>query len=295
MISFRHHIVTLVAVFLALAVGIVLGGGPFSEVARTTAADPDPAVDATAQARAAYGDGFAAAVAPRLYSDRLAQQRVALVTLPGADESTVSALKEHVTEAGGSFTGRYSLTAAMLDAEQKSLVDTLGSQLMTQGREDQVSSGATTYDRIGELLGDAVAVRKAGAGPALGSKDTGVVDGLVGAELLATDGAVETKAPLVLVVLGKDRAGEGADTILSGLVTGLSRAALGVVVAGRTDAGGEGQLGRLRDATAEEVTTVDGVESTAGQVTTTLALARAVQTRGGSFGASGADGPVPLG
>ena len=32
MISYRHHIVSLVAVFLALAVGVVLGGGPLSEL-----------------------------------------------------------------------------------------------------------------------------------------------------------------------------------------------------------------------------------------------------------------------
>ena len=38
MITFRHFLTSLVAVFLALAVGIVLGGGPLSDVT-----DPDPA------------------------------------------------------------------------------------------------------------------------------------------------------------------------------------------------------------------------------------------------------------
>ena len=45
MISYRHHIVSLVAVFLALAVGIVLGGGPLTELGRAdtpAASDPDP-------------------------------------------------------------------------------------------------------------------------------------------------------------------------------------------------------------------------------------------------------------
>jgi hypothetical protein len=69
-----------------------------------------------------------------------------------------------------------------------------------------------------------------------------------------------------------------------------------VVVAGTTADGGEGQLGRFRDeAAAAEVTTVDGVDTAAGQVATVMALGRSVETRGGSFGASGADGPVPLG
>ena len=68
------------------------------------------------------------------------------------------------------------------------------------------------------------------------------------------------------------------------------------MVVGDTTDGGEGQLGRLRaEPVSAEVATVDGVETTAGQVTSVLALARAIETDGGAFGASGADGPVPLG
>src|SRR3546814_7085149 len=35
-ISFRYHVVTIVAVFLALAVGVALGGGPLSELGRSS-------------------------------------------------------------------------------------------------------------------------------------------------------------------------------------------------------------------------------------------------------------------
>ena len=35
MITLRHHLLTIVAVFLALAAGIVLGGGPLSDVGPT--------------------------------------------------------------------------------------------------------------------------------------------------------------------------------------------------------------------------------------------------------------------
>ena len=37
MITLRHHLLTIVAVFLALAAGIVLGGGPLSDVGPTVA------------------------------------------------------------------------------------------------------------------------------------------------------------------------------------------------------------------------------------------------------------------
>ena len=43
------------------------------------------------------------------------------------------------------------------------------------------------------------------------------------------------------------------------------------------------------------MTTVDGAERGLGQVTATLALIRALGTKGGAFGASGSDGAVPLG
>ena len=63
---------------------------------------------------------------------------------------------------------------------------------------------------------------------------------------------------------------------------GWPRAATGVVVVGDTADGGEGQLGRLRaEPVSAEVATVDGVETTAGQVTTVIALARSIETPGG--------------
>ena len=88
MISYRHHIVSLLAVFLALAVGIVLGGGPLTELGRAEppAADAPGAQRATQQVErsAAFGDDFAAAGAATLYDGRLEGQAVSLLTLPGA-------------------------------------------------------------------------------------------------------------------------------------------------------------------------------------------------------------------
>lgn len=297
MISFRHHITTLVAVFLALAVGVVLGGGPLAgtngpqDTAPAAAPGPEPATDP----RVAYGDGFAGAVGPSLLNGKLAERAVAVVTVPGADEQVVTALSEQVAAAGGTVAARYPLTQAMVDPAQKSLVDTLGSQLMTQQPEGTVAADAATYDRIGQLLGAASATATPEGEPVSG-KARAITESLVGAELMDPPGEVGKRAPLVLVVLGDEPAAEGGDTILTGLVGGLSRAAAGVVVAGTTADGGSGQLGRLRgEPVAAEVSTVDGIDTVAGRVATVLALARALGTRGGAFGASGADGAVPLG
>ena len=60
--------------------------------------------------------------------------------------------------------------------------------------------------------------------------------------------------------------------------------------------GGSGQLGRLRThPAAASVASLDGIDTVAGQLATVMVLQRALTTPGGSFGASGADGAVPLG
>lgn len=296
MISFRHHLLTIVAIFLALAVGVVLGGGPLADVgARVPDSSSEPerrTVDTGAAA--SYGESFAAAVTPALTSGRLEGRDVALVTLPGSDEQVVTALTDLITSAGGSVSGRYALAAEMVDPSQKSLVDSLGSQLVSQQPDGVVSAEATAYDRMGELLGLAIASTSP-EGDEINGKSRAVVDALVGADLITAPEDVERRAPLVLLVLGSDSEEDGGDAILSGLAAGLARQAAGVVAAG-TAADGDGQLGRFRtDPVAATVTTVDGTDTAPGRAATVLALARALSEKGGSFGASGADGPVPLG
>jgi Copper transport outer membrane protein, MctB len=291
LISFRQHVVTLVAVFLALAVGVVLGGGPLSEVGRdvltTTATQPraDHAGDG-----GEFGDAFAVATANTLYDEGLAGRSIALVTLPGADERVVEGLVGQVEHAGGTVEGRYAAQEALVDPGEKSLVDTLGSQLMTQLDSGAADEDAPTYERLGQLLGTAIATSdKDGAGAS--TTVLSIRQSLAGAELVASSEQEPDRAPLVLVVLGD----EADDDILGGLLTGLASRALGVVVAGDTQSGANGDVAALRTRPdADEVATVDGVELVVGQVTTVLALVRSLTDKGGSFGASGSDGAVPL-
>lgn len=294
MITFRHFLTSIVAVFLALAVGIAVGGGPLSGLGdrgpAPVAAD-EPASDDPARA---YAEGFAGAVGQVLTSAKLAERSVAVLTAPGVNEEIVTALAEQVTAAGGTVAGRYSLTDDLVSPDQKTLVDTLGAQLMTQQRKT-VAADATTYDRIGQLLGVAISTDTP-EGDAASDKQSRIVETLVGADLLALDGSVSRRAPLVLLVLGAEPEPEGGDAIVAGLAAGLARAAAGVVVAGTLADGGEGQIGRLRgEPVSAEVATVDGIDTAPGRVTTVLALARSLGTPAGAFGASGADGPVPLG
>jgi len=288
-ISYRHHVVSLVAVFLALAVGVALGGGPLGELGRDDAPTSASARVDQQQARRTvdFGEQFAAAAAPTLYADRLHDHPVAILTLPGARRAVVSALSAQVEQAGGTVTGTFQAERSLVAASEKSLVDTLGSQLMTQLGHGTVPADSSTYDRIGRLVGLALSGSQVSDDQADSLRQS-----LAGADLV-TSPDTASRAPLVLVVLGRD----GVDpAILSGLFSGIDAVASGVVVAGLTDSGAAGDLRALRaEPVADHVATVDGAESAVGQVTTVLALARSLKVPGGSFGASGSDGAVPLG
>ena len=156
----RRNVVPLVVVIMALAVGIAVGAGPLSDLGASppnAAAQPRPAPDTGADEAAAYADAFAGNVAQGLYAGRLHGHPVALVTLPGADDDVVAAVTEQVRLAGTRVIGTYGLRRAAVDPDDKTLVDTLGMQLVTQLGSDVVTPDATTYDRIGQLLGRAVA------------------------------------------------------------------------------------------------------------------------------------------
>jgi hypothetical protein len=291
-ISFRYHVVSLVAVLLSLAAGVVLGGGPLSDLGRS---DKAPAVTATdagdARQEAAFADALATQGATRLYADGLEGSAVVLVSLPGASDTTRNALAEQVQAAGATVGGTYAIQPTLVDTGEKTLVDTLGSQLMTQLPDGVVSADADTYTRLGELLGVALTTTNTRGTKPLGDQSTGILSSLDGAGLLSSTGKASGRAAYVVVLLGDEPSSEG-DAIYAGLLSGLAAHSAGVVVAG---AESDGLLGRLRtEPVAAEVATVDGVAGGAGQVTAVLALTEWPSTKGGSFGASGADGAVGL-
>jgi hypothetical protein len=280
----RTFAVPLVAVLLALATGIALGAGPLSTTGSSAA--PAPSTTSTAP-DATYPDAFAASVAARLYGNGLSRRPVAVVTLPGADAATVSALTSQIKLAGGTVSGVYPVGSQLVDAEQKSLVDTLGVQLGKQ-LHGQVAAHTSTYPRIGQLL--AIGVATPGTTPGQPNDDVAAVrQSLVAAHLLTVPAGNPATAPLVLVVTGTavDQA------IADGLLAGMATKARGVVAVGPTSA--PNLVGLGADGVTRQVTTVDGTETSAGRVAAVLALIRSWSKHGGAYGASGSNGSAPLG
>lgn len=303
MTSFRYHVVSLLAVLLALAAGIALGGGPLSEVGRAVGATDGGSATRTAalterlgaaSAASGFQDEVAAGLGAGAVRDLLDRRGVAIVVLPGADEKVVSGLAAAVRDAGGTLTGEYAVRPAMLAPDGKSLVDTLGSQVAESVKGVEVPTEATTYDRMGQLIGRAVATTE-NTGEAPDRASTDILSSLRGAKLMSAPEETE-RASLVLVVLGSEPTDStGAANIYGGLVAGISNRADGVVVTGSTSSATDGLLSTLRDdeTFTASASSVDSDQTAAGRLVALLALDREEVDGPGQFGAEGADGALP--
>lgn len=306
MISFRYHVVSILAVLLSLAAGVALGGGPLSDLGRG-------GDDATERAEArsqelsrrldeegltdAFQDEFAQGLGAGAVGGSLSGRPVVMITMPGADEEVVSSLSDLVGEAGGSVSGTYAVQPTLVSDSEKSLVDTLGSQLVERPEGKDVAASAPTYERMGQLIGRAVAsVADAGGAADTTSKD--LLSSLKGAELLVREGGSGTRGSLVIVVLGDEPVSpDESDKIFSGLLTGLAETSDGVVLAATTRSGDDGLLAVLRDdvAFSANVSTADSTDTAAGRIAAVLALAEDGRGTTGHYGAFGIDGPLPRG
>ncbi|WP_345713494.1 copper transporter, partial [Kineococcus glutinatus] len=276
MIDFRYHLVSLVSVFLALAVGIVLGAGPLKEgidvgitdqVRQLTAekADLRSQLDGADRAITAR-DEWAEVVEPALVAGRLTGRSIVLVLLPGAEASLADDLATGLTAAGASVTGRVAVSEAWTDPAQDDVRSAVVAELG--------STGQSTDARLATALAGALVT----SDPALVAQpedplrtvlpvfaDNGLVD---------VDGDLTQRASLAVAVAGPaDTAPSAAQTeerseSLTTLLTGLDAASDGVVLAGAVEASAEeGLIADVRAAdAAEAVSTVDDADVPMGRV-----------------------------
>jgi hypothetical protein len=309
-ISFRYHIVSIVSVFLALAVGVALGGGPLKgEVDNTLVqqVQSDRKVKAELQAQVTalksgnhFLDGFAGNVAPGLIGGALQGRVVTLMVLPTAGADDVTGLSQLIGAAGGTIGGTVRVGDALVDVANKQLVDELGSQLLDGASDVSVPADASGYERMGALIARAVGTDDAG-GATVDATAKSVLAGLSTAGLMSVDGELNRRGDLVMVVAGPGQGSaeqrQGSNTIATTLVEGLDADTGGAVVAGPVAAARTGGLvAAVRNdvVAARDVSTVDSLGRTAGQVVAVMALAEQSHGQTGQYGAvDAADGAMP--
>ena len=154
MINFRYHVVSIIGIFIALAVGVVLGAGPLqsriqagvSSSATTAAADPLLSAQADAEAAGLK------ALASLTLTGSLSSAKVALVALPGASDDDVTAIRSTLTDAGASVVGRVTLTdnwqSTSMSQYRTTLSTTLASHLPSGAAKTASADGVVGYSIV---------------------------------------------------------------------------------------------------------------------------------------------------
>ena len=175
MIDFRYHLVSIVAVFLALAIGIVLGStelqGPAYNLLNQTTGRLQTELNQvtgernTAQAQANLGEAYAQAVEPVVLHDLLAGQRLLIVTEPGASPSVVTGITDAATQfAGATVTGQIALQPKFFDTSDTTQ-DYLNQTNLILARSDGITleSGTTYQQQAADIIASEILVKAPGS------------------------------------------------------------------------------------------------------------------------------------
>lgn len=309
MIDFRYHIVSLVAVFLALTVGLVLGSTvlekPVIQGTRDTANGLDHKnaklrKDLRAlQSQQRASEKFVQGVAPGMLADRLKGERVVLVRAPGASEERSDQLARNVRSAGGQVSGTVALRPSYLAKEKVGVLGGL-TDTLAKTTKTEMPDGAVPAQRAAILLSHALVTTDGGAVGKSDPGSTGTLNSFKNAHFLNIDGSPAKHASLAILV-GPAHAYQGnqatnKNNALVALAKRLDTIGHGSVLAGPTSsASSGGVVAALRaDDEANGVSSVDDLDAAPGRVTTVLALALEANGKSGQWGTSrGADGVAP--
>jgi hypothetical protein len=301
MISFRYHLVSIVAVFLALAVGVLVGTTVLDQgiVNRLQDQTRDLSREAAQlrervdqlQGKASRYDEFISDLLPGLITGELAGRRVVVVTHEGVDP-TVLAEAEAALEAGGAeVVGRFAMTPRLASKDvttRQELAELLGVSLSTT---DALTSQAAL----------AVADRLA-AGAPLGDDQDVLADLLFRGFLTSEGGSSDLRdvggpGQAVLVVAsspGRPTVNPGAFSVP--LVEELVRIGAPVAAVEGTDSAFRFvEVVRLDSQVAgsDDLVTVDDVDEAIGRYSLVRGLAELISTgRGGHYG--GKDGTTAV-
>lgn len=290
MISFRYHLVSLVAVFLALALGIVVGttalNGPITKDLRNQVNDAKDQRDALAaqvkqlQSQVDDAGQFAATYGTQLVAGTLTGKNVLEIILPGATNDMADGIAAQINAAGGEVSGRLAITKSYLDPSGGAGIVSLAT-----GASRPLGWTAPETPNADQLAGSLLAYVLLGHGEP--TDLTKVLAGFAGLRMVSSNGQDVTPATNVVVLArGGLRANDYAGTAEESLVAALAGAQGNVVVAGDAGSASEGLIADVRSSKPDRaaVSTVDNASNAFGQVSTVLALAGVTQGLVGHYG-----------
>jgi hypothetical protein len=308
-ISFRFHLVSLVAAFLALAVGIVIGttladraiiDGLRSRVDTVSAnLDERQAANERLQAENEGLRDYLDQAGAGLVDDDLTGQPVVVVSAAGVDGDVVDRTVARLQDAGAEVRGRVGVRPEWALDEPELRAE------LARGLDLPRRDPAAMRDRLARLLvadlASPVAVSDDGTGAIDVARDLGLVD----YEEL-DDVVLAEDDELAFVTVTGPAADPRAD--VDDVVDAAAAAAAPTVATEAFDAAAAEELGVVRgdalaevredEVLAEVVATVDDLDVEVGRLTLVLVLADALEGRVGHYGSgpsADARAPVPTG
>jgi hypothetical protein len=319
-IDFRYHLVSIVAVFLALAIGIVLGSTELQGTTLDTLRQTQDSLrsqlsdannqNSENQAQLNADQRFYALAEPKLLAQDLAGDRIALLTEPGAPSSVINGIKQAAGYAGATVTVTVALQNKFNDLSGStfSSLETLNSQLASQTGtvfDQQASAQTVNQQQAAQLIASAILEKSSTAIGLTGAQPQTVLaeyaqdgyltmtpatpDALTDPATLAvivTPGSAPSDgqndpANQVLLAVAQEFAGNSAATVVAGSVTGSSPADSAISV--------------LRSSSVSSlVSSIDNADTTLGQISAIWALAnQQVGGKPNSYGVSGASAVSP--
>jgi hypothetical protein len=289
MISLRQHALSLAAVFLALAVGVVLGSGFLSDTLLSSLRDEKrdlyTQISGLNDQKNAMNEKLAAAnnfdnqLVGRIVHDALGGKSVVVFRTPDAKDDDVAAVSKFIGQAGGTVAGTVSLTQEFVDANSAEKLRTVVNSSVLPAGQQLSTKLVDQGSQAGDLLGIALLINANPATPAVQDperdtvlaslRDTGFITyqpadhlGAANAALVVTGGALPQDAGNQGVSVARFAAAmapHGSGTLLAGR-DGSATGGAAVAVT-RADAG-------MNSA----ISTVDNVDVAPGRITAVLGL-----------------------
>jgi Copper transport outer membrane protein, MctB len=314
MIDFRYHLVSIVAIFLALSLGLLLGSTelkPYVQRGLNAASKTEHNQIETllGQKQQFLGqisgeNQFALTNAPAVLHDVLAGQRVVLVLAPGAPNSVTTGVAQAVQTAGATVTGQLQLQTAFFDtsaATSQKLTQIAGQYAQPAG----LTLTGTAQAQASELLAHVIMTQGGIGQPLPGERDSvsvQAVEALAGGGFLTKSGQPWDRATLAVVIIpatppSLDDTNPQSQQLVT-LSQQLNLAGLGTVVAGTIAGSGPGSAIDVMRAGGKSghLTSVDNADYAIGQIVVAQSLAEREHGKSGSYGVTAnasAVGPSP--
>ncbi|MFZ1177126.1 MAG: copper transporter [Mycobacterium sp.] len=289
MISLRQHALSLAAVFLALAVGVVLGSGFLSDTLLSSLRDEKRDLHTQISGlndqknvlneKLSAANNFDTQLVGRIVHDALGGKSVVVFRTPDAKDDDVAAVSKFIGQAGGTVTGTVSLTQEFVDANSAEKLQTVVNSSILPAGQQLSTKLVDQGSQAGDLLGIAMLINTNPAVPPVDDaqrdtvlaalRDTGFITyqagdhmGAANAALVVTGGSLPQDAGNQGVSVARFSAAlapHGSGTLLAGR-DGSSTGGAAVAVA-RADAG-----------MSSAISTVDDVDTASGRITAVLGL-----------------------